>query len=339
MIECNGPAFWTLIHNKNLGLAPFRDWPVRNIDVRKASWSDIQTDIDVVAGGPPCQPFSIGGNHRGERDPRDMWPEAIRAVRETQPKAFFFENVRGLTRKTFSDYLQQIKHQLQSPAPGLDYIVDHVPVNAADYGAAQQRHRVIVYGFRHDLVENVAPPAATHSVDRLLWDQWITEEYWDQHGLRTPKKEDVAPLYRKRIERLKSIGIPPAHHRWRTVRDAFRGLDEANGTTNHDFRYGARAYPGHTGSTLDFPSKALKAGMHGVPGGENMLRLASGKVRYFTIREAARLQGLPDEMEFPGSWCENTRQLGNAVPVELAVAFAEWVRDTCLESVPRRQAA
>ncbi len=68
------------------------------------------------------------------------------------------------------------------------------------------------------------------------------------------------------------------------------------------------------------PSKALKAGVHGVPGGENMMARDDGSVRYFTVREAARLQGLPDEYEFVGAWSENMRQCGNAVPTQLAQA-------------------
>ena len=83
------------------------------------------------------------------------------------------------------------------------------------------------------------------------------------------------------------------------------------------------------------PAKALKAGIHGVPGGENMLRLVDGTVRYFTVREMARLQGLPDQYLFPGSWTESTRQLGNAVPVELSQAFGRWVAERIHETKPR----
>jgi DNA (cytosine-5)-methyltransferase 1 len=73
------------------------------------------------------------------------------------------------------------------------------------------------------------------------------------------------------------------------------------------------------------PSKALKAGDHGVPGGENMVVRDDGSVRYFTIREAARLVGLPDEFEFPRSWSETMRQLGNAVPAQLGEAAGRWL--------------
>jgi DNA (cytosine-5)-methyltransferase 1 len=69
----------------------------------------------------------------------------------------------------------------------------------------------------------------------------------------------------------------------------------------------------------------LKAGVHGVPGGENMLLKPDGSVRYFTVRESARLQTFPDNFVFHGSWTETMRQLGNAVPVELARVVADDV--------------
>src|SRR5690606_17264971 len=100
---------------------------------------------------------------------------------------------------------------------------------------------------------------------------------------------------------------------------------------NHRFQVGARTYVGHTGSPLDEPAKTLKAGVHGVPGGENMLRRPDGTVRYFTVRESARLQTFPDDYVFHGSWTETMRQLGNAVPVDLAETIARSVRQHLLE--------
>jgi DNA (cytosine-5)-methyltransferase 1 len=96
---------------------------------------------------------------------------------------------------------------------------------------------------------------------------------------------------------------------------------------NHRFQPGARSYPGHTGSPLDEPAKTLKAGVHGVPGGENMLLRPDGSVRYFSVRESARLQTFPDNYKFHGSWTETMRQLGNAVPVKLAEVVAKDVAD------------
>ena len=71
--------------------------------------------VELVSGGPPCQPFSLGGKHAAHNDARDMWPAAVRAVREIRPKAFIFENVKGLTRESFASYLAYIVHQLTYP--------------------------------------------------------------------------------------------------------------------------------------------------------------------------------------------------------------------------------
>ncbi|RWX50283.1 C-5 cytosine-specific DNA methylase, partial [Candidatus Electrothrix marina] len=87
-------------------------------------------------------------------------------------------------------------------------------------------------------------------------------------------------------------------------------------------------YPGHTGSFIDFPSKTIKAGGHGVPDGENMLRNADGSVRYYTTYEAKLLQTFPKEYRITGSWSESMRQIGNAVPVELAGIIAGSLIDT-----------
>lgn len=127
------------------------------------------------------------------------------------------------------------------------------------------------------------------------------------------------------VKRLRAAGAAPKEKAWVTVRDALAGLGEPDGENNHVFQAGARAYAGHTGSPLDEPAKALKAGDHGVPGGENMLVKDDGSVRYFSIREAARLQGLPDDWQFVSSWSESMRQIGNAVPTQLAEAMGRWM--------------
>jgi DNA (cytosine-5)-methyltransferase 1 len=348
MVEWDRDACQSVRHNANRGISPFDRWPLREADVRSIDWSKIEGDVDLVAGGPPCQPFSIGGKHAGHEDERDMWPEAIRAVRELRPKAFLFENVRGLLRPAFADYLRWITLHLTNPnlkrragethaehvvrlertRSSADYDVKVVPVNAADYGAPQKRNRVVIIGIRRNLEVELIDPKPTHSLDRLLWDQWITGEYWHRHGLRQPALRGLDAKVRRQVERLKAQMIPPREKAWMTVRDALLGLGEpalTRGFGNHAFQPGARVYVGHTGSPLDEPSKALKAGDHGVPGGENMMVLPRGGVRYFTIREAARLQGLPDGFEFPISWSESMRQLGNAVPVQLAQTAGKWV--------------
>lgn len=334
MVERNPAAVITLTKNKSVGVKHAKDWNIECGDVREFDWSNY-AGVDVVAGGPPCQPFSQAGRHKGKLDNRDMWPEAIRVVDKLSPLAFVFENVRGLMRETFREYFQQVRDSLADAGSGRGYHVDHTMVNAADYGAAQQRHRVIVVGLRRNLFEPVALPKPSHSRERLLWDQWVSGDYWVRHGLPTPDDSAIQKRDFTFVKRLREAAERPKTKPWRTVRDALQGLGEPTGKRNHIRQPGARSYPGHTGSVLDMPAKALKAGIHGVPGGENMLRLVDGTVRYFTVREMARLQGLPDQYLFPGSWTESTRQLGNAVPVELSQAFGRWVAERIHETKPR----
>ena len=358
MVEWDDDAVATVHHNRQRKLRHIREWPLEKLDVREVLWS-AYPDLDLVAGGPPCQPFSIGGKHRGHEDARDMWPEAIRAVREARPRAFLFENVRGIARPAFAYYLRWILAHLRHPdmtrkrhedheqhtsrleacALPQSYQVITFQVNAADYGAAQKRHRVIVAGVRSDLRANLEPPAHTHSRERLLWDQWVTGDYWRRHELPQPADEKIALGDRATVARLHAGRVAPTGKPWVTVRDALAGLGEPDGKSNHVFQGGARAYPGHTGCPLDQPAKALKAGDHGVPGGENMMVKDDGSVRYFTTREAARLQGLPDSYHFPRSWSESMRQLGNAVPVELANAMGAWIAAHIGRAEPSQRAA
>lgn len=346
----------TIRENRRDGLGLVGNWPEPiEGDVRSVDFRGFEGRLELVTGGPPCQPFSLGGKHRAHADTRDMWPEAVRAIRETRPKAFIFENVKGLTRESFATYFSHILLQLQYPdlvadrdegweshlrrleqhhtgrrgPRGLEYRVVHRVLNAANHGVPQRRERVVFVGFREDLDIEWAFPKETHSLDALLWDQ-VHGDYWDRHKVR---KADRILADRNR-ERARRLGEQPRAFAWRTTRDAIGDLPDpehesrrsAESHFNHRFQPGARVYPGHTGSPLDEPAKTLKAGVHGVPGGENMLLRPDGSVRYFTVRESARLQTFPDAYRFHGSWTETMRQLGNAVPVQLANVVARSVR-------------
>jgi DNA (cytosine-5)-methyltransferase 1 len=341
----------TIRKNKAAKVMPVSAWPdPREGDVRQLDFRPYEGKVHLVSGGPPCQPFSLGGKHRAETDHRDMWAEAVRVVRETKPPAFVFENVKGLTRASFATYLAYIVHQLTYPdltrrndeawlahlarleahhtsgrEGGLKYHVVYRVLNAADYGVPQRRDRVVFVGFRADLGIEWSFPVATHSLDALLYEQCRTDEYSERHSL--PPTDLVDPRF---VARARKLTERPKAKAWRTVRDALYDLPdplmyEAKHIRNHRYQAGARSYPGHTGSPLDLPAKTLKAGVHGVPGGENMLRRPDGSVRYFTVRESARLQTFPDSYRFDGSWTESMRQLGNAVPVALARVIGEGV--------------
>ncbi len=343
----------TIRLNRQLPKSVIESWPEPvEGDIRAQSFDQWEGKLALISGGPPCQPFSLGGRHRAHTDDRDMWAESVRAVREAKPQAFIFENVKGLTRAAFSSYIQYIERQLEYPHikrrdseawvdhlrrlerhhtgtkgdDELRYKVLYEVLNAADYGVPQKRERVVFVGIRSDLGLAWSFPDATHSQDRLLWDQYRSEIYWDRH--RVPK------LGRSLDMRLHSraLGLreKPLGKSWQTLRDAIHDLPDpeyergaVSGFTDHQYQPGARVYPGHTGSKLDEPAKTLKAGVHGVPGGENMLVRDDGSVRYLSVRESARLQAFPDSYRFKGSWTEVMRQLGNAVPTTLAKVVGE----------------
>ncbi len=346
VIERDRHCCATLRHNSGKGFFGSHGWSVVDSDVRTVVYGSADGTLDLVSGGPPCQPFSMGGRHRAARDARDMFPEAVRAVRELRPRAFVFENVKGLARSAFSAYLAYIKLQLQHPdvtrMTDEDW-VDHLArleqhdtasssrkgyrvavklINAANHGVPQRRERLVFVGIRDDLaIEWVFPPD-THSREALLLGK-SSGEYWHRHGI----PPESVPFRRSRENEAARTLSP-----WVTVRDALAGIPDPESEwaglkalSNHVFQPGARSYPGHTGSPLDEPAKTLKAGVHGVPGGENMIVLDGGRLRYLTARESARLQTFPDSYEFQGSWTETMRQLGNAVPVKLAQVIGSAV--------------
>jgi DNA (cytosine-5)-methyltransferase 1 len=205
-------------------------------------------------------------------------------------------------------------------------------VNAANYGVPQKRERVIFIGIRSDLNIEWSFPEETHSYDSLLWDKFVTGDYWERNFIPQKEREILSPNLQKTIDKLKKkYGLfQPEKKPWITVREALKDLPDPqsrdNNLPDHQFRDHAKIYPGHTGSYIDAPSKTLKAGVHGVPGGENMIRFVDGSVRYFTIREAKRMQTFPDDYQITGSWTEAMRQLGNAVPVKLGEIFGESLK-------------
>jgi len=352
LLEYNGHACKTL--RRNIGLFGGPACHIGECDVRAFDFRPY-AGADLLAAGAPCQPFSIAGRHRADKDERNLFPQVFRAVREVSPRAIIIENVKGLLRPGLSDFVEYVELQLAHPhvlpkdpldpdswkrhlttlrstryegsdRHDLQYRVRKALLNAADYGVPQKRERVFLVALRRDLGVAWDPPAPTHSESALRLSQDVTGEYWASHGITKPlaRNHPREAAWRARAGRTRA---------WCTVRDALRGMPvprqgtETRGWSNHVAQPGARSYPGHTGSPLDQPAKTLKAGVHGVPGGENMLRHPNGAVRYFTVREAARLQTFPDEYEFMGAWSEAMRQIGNAVPVSLAAAVAGSVRE------------
>jgi DNA (cytosine-5)-methyltransferase 1 len=374
--------------------APLYPGDVRDLDMR-----ELEGKVDVLAGGPPCQPFSAGGVAKGDEDKRNMFPAMFRAVREIRPKAVICENVRGLLRPSFAEYFRYIQNELTLPFEERDdggswedhnrhllnilaklpeadrdaahYRVVKVAVNAADYGVPQVRNRVVLIAFRSDIPVNLEAfekdVKARRFTETALLQSMKNEDgpYWQRHS-------DVPDLVRKRVSdqagvtlrKMKGKEEDPDIKPWRTLRDAIQGfgtgaesplpalphvdlnrLDEKFdfgkeiGVSDHIGWPGARIYTGHTPNELDRPAKTVKAGVHGVPGGESVMLLDSRYKdrsspdgwthhhRYMTVRETARVMTFPDEWLGSGPRGEQMRQLGNAVPVVLGEFFANAVAD------------
>lgn len=326
---------------------PYR-WPLAQEDVRNLDFSGWHGLVDVLAGGVPCQPWSVAGMHKGYDDPRNLWPELLRCVREVRPRAVIVENVRGLLRPTFRPYYEYILRSLAAPFerrsngedwhdhdqrlksvlrhplgdPSERYDVTYRLVNAADYGVPQVRWRVFVVAFRRDVgTAGWKFPEPTHAEAVLLRSQ-ASGEYWVRHGI---KRSGTATAWLPGFE----DQLSP----WRTVRDAIRDLPTPVAGAEHPHWLhhvgwpGAREYRGHVPNDLDRPAKTIKAGVHGVPGGEGVVRLDDGSIRNLTVREVARIMTFPDHWWLSGPRSEQMRQLGNAVPVMLGRAVAGSVAE------------
>ena len=334
---------------------------VHEEDVSELNWGEYKGSIRLLAGGAPCQPFSLGGRHLADKDDRNMFPEVLRAVRSLRPQAVMLENVQGLARLSFRPYLEYILRQLEWPSVApkkeeewqkhderisqhqkvttdrREYHVNWTLLEAADYGVAQNRRRVFIIATRADVTGKFTFPLASHKKEVLIGTQ-ANGEYWKNRRLKPPQngRNSTTAL---------DLDNFAAFDAWNTVRDAISDLpppaaSESKSDDNHWLIPGARIYRGHSGSRLDWPSKTIKAGVHGVPGGENIVLLDNGAYRYFTLRETARLQGFPDDFVFFGARLHITRQIGNAVPVDLAEAigrklFRQITRSANKENIGR----
>jgi len=371
LLEYMPAACETLRTNIAKGLFSSVNKPqVYEVDVREFSCPVTSTQIDLLAGGPPCQPFSLGGKHQGPLDARDMFPHTRKFLAAYRPKLFLLENVKGLTRETFSLYVEFISLMLSFPeipleqdAPwqqqyiqlkkdsknsaSLRYKVKTQLLNALHYGVPQFRERFFFVGVRSDIDDEFFFPEPTHSINELLDQQLITGQYWDERNI-SPSSGDLDFIKKRR--RGKQIGsnqtlqsnllsLNPAV----TMYDSLGSLPpldldpHENEEFQHHLRKGCRLYPGHSGSFYHLPSKTLKAGVHGVPGGENNVVFADGSCRYLSVREGARIQTFPDDYFFAGAWSVCFRQIGNGVPVALAEVLGTALKEFLLKNASARE--
>ncbi len=274
---------------------------VRNIDFRQFR------GIDLIAGGPPCQPFSVSGKRLGSEDVRDMVPEFIRAVRESEPRAFMMENVAGLAGAQFSEYLSDRIEELQA----LGYCVFSKVLNAASFGVAQNRQRLFLVGLKTSAKLGVFSfPEPSHGPTSLRPYETVNKILKNVPE-DTPNNAKVV-FCKNPVLRASPFAGMMFNGKGRPI-----NLDGLS----HTIPASAGGNRTHIVDTLGITKKyhaELLAGKKPRVG-------EMEGVRRLTVRESARVQSFPDDFIFTGKQSTRYSQVGNAVPPKLAAAVAKSV--------------
>lgn len=288
-------------------------------------------EVDVLTGGPPCQPFSTAGKRRGLNDPRaSPLKSFIKAVKEIKPKTFVMEEVTGLQSARLkhvpiSERDGQLKPEERKGSAfkvvlkmlnSTGYNITYDSLNAADYGSPQGRDRLIFVGLKEG---EPGLPHPTHSsapktkldVGRL--EPWNT--FWDATADLTGDSAEFTDLS---AEREKYMRLVPPGGYWRhlpkhLIREAMGGAYESGGGKMGYFRRLSWDYPSPTVVT----SPSQKGTMLGHP----------EETRPLSVQEYRRIQGFPDDWTLVGSARDKYKLIGDAVPVHLSYAVAKKVKE------------
>jgi DNA (cytosine-5)-methyltransferase 1 len=256
-------------------------------------------ELDLMAGGPPCQAFSVFGKRKGRDDPRGQLVfHYLRLIAELQPKAFVFENVYGLLTIEKGEIFKELVNKLSNPEMGLHYEISVHRLNAADYGVPQFRDRVFIIGSREGKKVHEIPKITTGNSDLLN---------------NTISWRTVADGLRK----LPKIGHKSTHNhigRVHSERIVERYSKMSYGERDHFTRIN-RLDPSRPSYTIIVGSNA--------GGGKGHVHPI--EPREVTPRESARMQCFPDWWWFSGTSRHPIRQVGNAVPTLLGFAVGRQV--------------
>jgi DNA (cytosine-5)-methyltransferase 1 len=269
-----------------------------NLDGTQVVEGDLRTfdarrfeGIDLVAGGVPCPPFSIAGKQLGASDERDLFPEALRIVREADPRAVMLENVRGFCTEKFSAYRQRLLSQFRA----LGYVPAWRLLQASDYGVPQLRPRFLLVALKEEFapffswpecVERVATVGET-LLDLMAAGGWPGADGWAANA------RSIAPTIVGGSKKHGGPDLGPTRARadWKKL--------------------------GVNGISLAAEPPGPEFPVDGFP------RL--------TNRMVARLQSFPDSWEFSGTKTAQYRQIGNAFPPAVALAVAARIRAALLK--------
>lgn len=293
LIEVNKSAAETLKYNR-------KQWNVLCEDVEIVAKRDLEKEfcikkyeLDLLSGGAPCQSFSYAGKRLGLEDIRGtMFYHYATFLHKLQPKIFLFENVRGLLThdngKTYHTILDIFEQE--------GYITTYEVLNAWDYGVAQKRERLITIGIRKDLKDVIKFSFPQKYPYKLVLRDVLQNVPESLCGKYSESKKKIFEL------------VPPGGY--------WKDIDE-----NIAKEYMKTCWfmeGGRTGIlrrlSYDEPSLTVLT----TPQMKQTDRCHPEEVRPFSVRENARIQSFPDEWVFRGTMSEQYKQVGNAVPCNLA---------------------
>lgn len=266
-------------------------WNVVCDDIHNVDFTQYEGKIDIVTGGFPCQAFSFAGKKLGFEDTRGtLFHEFARCVKEVRPKMFLAENVRGLVFHDNGRTLSTIISVLES----LGYHTQQKIMNACYYGVGQKRERIVIIGIRDDLDINFDYPIAD--------EKWTT--------LREALKDCPKSIGESYSEKKRKVlELVPAGGCWvdlpEEIAKEYMGKSYYSGGGRRGM---ARRI------SWDEPSLTLTCS----PSQKQTERCHPDETRPFTVREYARIQSFPDDWIFSGGITDQYKQIGNAVPVEMA---------------------
>lgn len=268
------------------------EWPIICADVHDFDGKPYH-GVDLFAGGVPCPPFSVAGKQLGADDERDLFPEALRLVREIEPRAIMLENVRGFLDPSFREYREYILRSIAH----MGYDVQIKLLQASDYGVSQLRPRVVIVGIRNDELGRFtfsypAPhPEQTPTVGALLQDL-MAEAGWKGARKWAKQADKIAPTIVGGSKKHGGPDLGPTRARRAWAEMQVEGKSIADKAPDPEFT--------------------------GMP------RL--------TPRMIARIQGFPDTWVFGKTKTRACRMIGNAFPPPVAKAVGEKIKEALYAS-------
>lgn len=286
-----------------------------NEDIRGVDFSTFAGKIDLVAGGPPCQPFSLGGLRKATGDARNMVPEFLRCIATVKPHAFVMENVPGLTMSDARPYFDSVLQEMMD----LGYQINWTILNSADFGVPQKRRRLFVLGCRDRVLSF---PAPTHGA-----------------GCKSPHprskdfvgSEPIGEVPSSEVKFAKFPDLRASPYAGHVYNGGGRPIDPDGPC--HTILASSGGYKTHWVDTLGV---AVEYHAHLRAGGAPRDGVVPG-ARRLTVEECAIIQTFPSDMVFTGSRSSQYTQVGDAVPPVLAAALGQVIAEQLNAPPPAKE--